>query len=480
MLRLSLALVALLVPAAQDAAPPAYETREKHDPNGINKWYLGREIAHVMGPGGIPWLDRPERENEENPAKCIEALRLRKGDVVADLGAGSGFYSFRMSREVGPTGKILAVEIQDEMIAELKKRIARNSISNVETIKCTERDPRLPDAGVDLVIMVDVYHELAFPYEVMSAVRKALKPGGRVALVEFRKEDKSVPIKDVHKMTEEQIGKEMAAVGLKHLETLGILPWQHVAIYTNRDVDADAGIDLGFRMRLPDELQAQRAQMSRDAEYVVRKRLAAAGIEGGLVQLGEGTLRVRLPGATPETASRTKAVCAVRGDLQLRPVASLALQVQFNRDKIVPEGYAVVDNPSPRLGEYEAFGAKLLVQKVPVIEGRHIVHAEPKEELTPEGSRWVTTVELSEDGAKRFDHTAEWLYAMKPPGLLAILLDGVLRSAPALQSPAFHGRVMISGAKDREEAATLALILSSGALPAPLELEAERSFGPKK
>jgi len=233
MLRLSVPLFALLFAWRQETPPP-YETREKHDPNGINKWYLGREIAHVMGPGGIPWLDRPERENEENPAKCIESLRLKAGDVVADLGAGSGYYSFRMAPLVGATGKILAVEIQDAMIAELKKRIEKNKIANVETVKCTEKDPMLPEGAVDLVIMVDVYHELAFPYEVMSAIRKALKPDGRVVLVEYRQEDPKVPIKEVHKMSEEQIKKEMAVIGLSHVKTVATLPWQHIAIFTKK------------------------------------------------------------------------------------------------------------------------------------------------------------------------------------------------------------------------------------------------------
>ena len=211
---------------------PPYETREKHDPNGINKWYLGREIAHVMGPGGIPWLERPQREDEENPTKCIQALELKEGDVVADLGAGSGYYTFRMAPKVGATGKILAVDIEEKMLTELKKRIEKEKVPNVETVLCTETDPKLPAAGVDLVLMVDVYHELAFPYEVMIAVRKSLKPGGRVVLVEFRKEDPKVPIKEVHKMSEEQIKKEMAVVGLTHQKTVGVLPWQHIAIFT--------------------------------------------------------------------------------------------------------------------------------------------------------------------------------------------------------------------------------------------------------
>jgi precorrin-6B methylase 2 len=238
MIRISAVVLGLfsLAFAQEDPLPPQppYETREQHDPNGINNWYLGREIAHVMGPGGIPWLNRPERESEENPTKCIEALELRGGEVIADLGAGSGYYSFRLAAKVGEKGKILAVEIQDEMIAELKKRIAKDKIANVETIKCTEKDPMLPEGAVDLVIMVDVYHELAFPYEVMTAIRKALKPDGRVVLVEYRKEDPKVPIKEVHKMSEEQIKKEMAVVGLSHAKTVGTLPWQHIAIFSKK------------------------------------------------------------------------------------------------------------------------------------------------------------------------------------------------------------------------------------------------------
>jgi len=310
MLRAFLVLLALLV---QD--PSRYETRERHDPNGINKWYLGREIAHVMGPGGIPWLDRPERENEENPARCIESLRLKPGDVVADLGAGSGYYSFRMAPLVGAKGKVLAVEIQDEMIAELKKRIAKDNVTNVETVKCTESDPKLPEGGVDLVIMVDVYHELEFPYEVMTAVKKSLKPGGRVAFVEFRKEDKEVPIKEVHKMTEEQIGKEMAAVGLQHLETIGILPWQHIAVYTNRDRSAERGVELAFRLRIPEDRRAQAAAITRDAEWFLRKALAAADVDRFTARSGAGAVVVRLAGATPESALAAKNACLARGAL---------------------------------------------------------------------------------------------------------------------------------------------------------------------
>ena len=224
----------LLACASQEPLPPQppYETRAQHDPNGIGKFYMGREIAHVMGAAGIPWLERPERENEENPTKVLEALEVKEGEVIADLGAGSGYYTFRLSPKVGPRGKVLAVEIQDEMIAELRTGIEKHQAKNVEIVKCTEKNPGLPEAGVDLLLMVDVYHELTYPYEVMIEVRKALKPGGRVALVEFRKEDPKVPIKEVHKMSEEQIKKEMTVVGLAHLKTVETLPWQHIAIYS--------------------------------------------------------------------------------------------------------------------------------------------------------------------------------------------------------------------------------------------------------
>ncbi|HXX92733.1 MAG TPA: class I SAM-dependent methyltransferase [Planctomycetota bacterium] len=215
------------LPAPPD---PLYETRETHDINGIGKFFMGREIAHVMGPGGIPWLERPEREDEERPTKVIDALELKGGEVVCDFGAGSGYYTFRLAPRL-PQGKVLAVEIQDEMIRELKKNAEAKKTTNVEILQGTVKDPRLPEKGVDLLLMVDVYHELEFPYETMLQVRKALKPGGRVVLVEFRKEDPKVPIKEVHKMSEAQIQKEMGLFGLSHVKTVGTLPWQHIAIY---------------------------------------------------------------------------------------------------------------------------------------------------------------------------------------------------------------------------------------------------------
>ena len=210
---------------------PRYETRAEHDPNGLGKFYMGREIAQVMGPGGIEWLDRPTREDEEQPSKVIEALALHPGEVVADMGAGSGYFTFRMAPRVGNTGKVLAVDIQEAMLDALRTRAAALKATNVEVVQGTETDPHLPAGGVDLVLFVDVYHELAYPYEVMTKVREALRPGGRVVFVEYRKEDPAVRIKAVHEMTVAQLDKEMSAVGLKRVRTVETLPLQHILMF---------------------------------------------------------------------------------------------------------------------------------------------------------------------------------------------------------------------------------------------------------
>jgi len=225
---------------AQSQAPdsprrPLYETRINHDPNGTGKFYMGREIAQVMGPGGIEWLDRREREEEEHPDKVLDALDLRPGEVVADLGAGSGYFTFRMAPKVGETGKVLAVEIQEAMLNTLRTRAAALKAMNVEVVQGTETDPHLSPSSVNLVLVVDVYHELAYPFEVMTNVRKALKPGGRVVFVEYRKEDPQVPIKEVHKMSVKQLESEMNAVGLVRVRTVETLPLQHIVIFKKRN-----------------------------------------------------------------------------------------------------------------------------------------------------------------------------------------------------------------------------------------------------
>lgn len=238
-------------PAPKQAAPkseapkarkPKYETRRDHDPNGIGKFYMGREIAHVMGFQGAIWLERPEREDEEAPSKLVKELKLQPGQVVADIGAGSGILSVMMAREVGDTGKVIAVDVQQEMLDLLDKKLAEQGVKNVEGLLGTEKSPRLEAESIDLAIMVDVYHEFAFPYEMMLEISKALKPGGRVAFVEYRKEDPNVPIKLVHKMTQAQVKREInqPEFNLKWKETIGTLPRQHVIIFEKLKADEPA------------------------------------------------------------------------------------------------------------------------------------------------------------------------------------------------------------------------------------------------
>jgi precorrin-6B methylase 2 len=220
--------------AAHPRTQPLYETRTSHDPNGTGKFYMGREIAQVMGPGGIEWLDRPEREEEEHPTGVLDSLDLGPGNVVADLGAGSGYFTFRMSPKVGETGRVLAVEVQEAMLTTLRARASTKKITNVEVVQGSEVDPHLPIGAVNLVLIVDVYHELAYPFEVMTKVRESLKPGGRVVFVEYRKEDPEVRIKEVHKMSVKQLEREMSAVGLVRVRTVETLPLQHIVIFERR------------------------------------------------------------------------------------------------------------------------------------------------------------------------------------------------------------------------------------------------------
>ena len=217
-----------------EAAPPRYEYRKEHDPDGIGKFYMGREIAHVMGHQGASWLERREREDEEAPSKLHEELRLKPGQVVADIGAGTGYHAFRMAAKVGPKGKVLAVDIQPEMLAIMGRVMKEKNISNIELVRGTETDPRLPAGAVDLILLVDVYHEFSHPYEMTEAMAKALKPGGRLVFVEFRREDPKVPIKLVHKMTEKQVMKEMEPHPLKWAKTSHVLPWQHIVFFEKK------------------------------------------------------------------------------------------------------------------------------------------------------------------------------------------------------------------------------------------------------
>jgi ubiquinone/menaquinone biosynthesis C-methylase UbiE len=219
-------------PKSKSADTSRYEWRSDHDPDGIGKFYMGREIAQVMGHLGASWLERPEREQEEQPKELLKALKIEAGTSVVDIGAGSGYYSFRLSPLVGEKGKVFAVDIQKEMLAIIKKRMQKDNVSNIETVLGDEADPKLADESIDVILMVDVYHEFAKPYEMTQKMVKALKPGGRLIFVEFRKEDPKVPIKEVHKMSERQVLKEMEEFKqLKHAETNSKLPWQHVITF---------------------------------------------------------------------------------------------------------------------------------------------------------------------------------------------------------------------------------------------------------
>lgn len=218
-------------PAQKPADKQRYEFRDKHDPDGIGKFYLGREIAQVMGFQAAGWLDRPEREKEEQTGKMIEALKLQPGEVIADVGAGSGTITFRLCEKVGPKGKVYAVDIQKEMIAILQERAKAKKVANIQIVQNTETDPKLPAEALDLILMVDVYHELSHPFEMTEALVKALKPGGRLVFVEFKMEDPEVPIKKVHKMSQAQVKKEMEPHPLKWQETIGTLSWQHVIVF---------------------------------------------------------------------------------------------------------------------------------------------------------------------------------------------------------------------------------------------------------
>ena len=208
-------------------------TYRKGSADGIGKFYFGREIAHVMGASGSDWLERDDRNQEENTKLAIEKISLPANGVVADIGAGTGYYSFKLSAKV-PKGKVYAVEIQDEMIRYLKDKKAVLKDSIVEIIKSTTLSPNLPDNSIDLAIMVDVYHELEFPAEMLQAIRKALKPGGKVLLIEYRGEDPSVPIKALHKTKVAQVSKEMMANGFQLNYKGDFLPIQHFLLYEKK------------------------------------------------------------------------------------------------------------------------------------------------------------------------------------------------------------------------------------------------------
>lgn len=211
-------------------ASTLYEQRPPHR-DGIGKLYMGREISQVMGHLAAGWLERPEREREEMPNKLIELLNLKDGDVVADIGVGTGYIARRISKKVGDTGVVYGVEIQQEMLDILAAKMTEEGITNIKGVLGTITDPKLPPNSVDLAIMVDVYHEFSHPYEMMQNICKSLKVGGRVAFIEYRLEDDNVPIKRLHKMSQLQVMKEATPHPLSWVATHDNLPWQHVIIF---------------------------------------------------------------------------------------------------------------------------------------------------------------------------------------------------------------------------------------------------------
>ena len=190
----------------------------------------GRVFAPVMGVAGAGWLERAEREEEEAPSKAIEALDLKAGMVIADIGAGSGYYASRMAKKVGPTGRVYATDIQPGMIAILERRIKAEGLANVTTVLGAMDDPSLPARSIDLAIMVDVYHELQQPQVFLQRLKTAFKPGGRLVLLEFRKEDPKIPIIEVHKMSVAEVKQELEAEGYALDRVIDILPWQHIIV----------------------------------------------------------------------------------------------------------------------------------------------------------------------------------------------------------------------------------------------------------
>src|SRR5438132_4333603 len=222
-LPLAAGLPVLADPDVKPATKPRYEIRKDHDPDGIGKFYLGREIAQVMGHPAAAWLDRPEREQEERSSKLWKLLKVKEGDAVVDLGAGSGYHTFKLAEMVGAKGKVYAVDIQEEMLDIIRARMKAGKVANIVPVKGTETDPKLPDNSVDMILMVDVYHEFSHPFEMTEAMVKALKVGGQLVFVEYRLEDPKVPIKLVHKMSQKQVLREMAPHPLRHVKTLDVL-----------------------------------------------------------------------------------------------------------------------------------------------------------------------------------------------------------------------------------------------------------------
>lgn len=215
---------------AQEPLTEGPYTYKSGDYSGIGKWYMDREIAHVMGYLGMSWLERPEREQEERTTLLLENMDIQATDNIADIGAGSGYHVFKMA-PIASGGTVYAVDIQDEMLGAIESRMKDEGVSNVSTVKGSIESVNLPANSVDKVLIVDVYHEMSHPVEMMASIYKAMRPQARLYLIEYRGEDDSVPIKRLHKMTESQAVMEMQAAGFRLEENMGNLPLQHCMVF---------------------------------------------------------------------------------------------------------------------------------------------------------------------------------------------------------------------------------------------------------
>ena len=230
----SLLFIAGLLLASSAFSQGALYQKRPASPDGIGKFHMGREISQVMGWQGAAWLEREEREREERTDLLLPALDLKPGMAVADIGAGSGYFARRIARVVGGAGRVYAVDVQPEMVRMLEALAKQPDLANLKPVLGAVADVQLPAASIDLALMVDVYHELEFPYEVLASVVRALKPGGRMVFVEYRAEDANVPIKALHKMSEAQVKAEAGRHALVWERTDARLPWQHVVIFRKK------------------------------------------------------------------------------------------------------------------------------------------------------------------------------------------------------------------------------------------------------
>ncbi len=232
--RLARAAFALVAACSSGSPPP---TTDKHVADD-HLTYEGRPIADTCSYLGADWLDRADREAREQPEKVLDLLAIAPGSTVADVGAGTGYFTVRMSKRVGAKGEVIATELQPEMLRLLDHKVSTEKITNVRLVRGTEHESKLPERCCDLVLMVDVYHELSDPRGVMASVRRAIKPSGRLALVEYKGEDPKIPIKPEHKMTLAQIQKELEPLGFAFVRSYEDMPDQRIVVFTRDDAPA--------------------------------------------------------------------------------------------------------------------------------------------------------------------------------------------------------------------------------------------------